>query len=97
MTKEAFVPVVDVTGHSDVTAVNPSEEDVVCTKITECIINYDAKVAEHPSKEKAVETLESYVALEPTYPVRILEDTNNSLYVPTSKIVCDEAISLHRC
>lgn len=57
-TAEAVFPLIEINVVSDVTASNPLEEDVNCTKETECIINYDAKVAEHPPKEKTVGTVE---------------------------------------
>lgn len=97
MIKEVFVFVVDVIGYFDVIVVNFSEEDVVCIKIIECIINYDVKVVEYFLKEKVVEILELYVVFEFIYFVCILEDINNFFYVLMLKIVCDEVILLYWC
>lgn len=65
----------------------PDSEVVWWAKVTEVMINYDAKVTEHRTKEWTVVWLVSVVALEPAYPVSILEDANNSVHLSTSEDV----------
>lgn len=77
--------------------VNFNEEDVVCIKIIECMINYDVKVVEYFLKEKVVVILVLYDVFEFIYFVCIFEDINNLLYVLMFKIVCDEVILFYWC